>query len=327
MITKDDIICLRSTGRGPFYQEYLCTLDTNTHGIKKYKVRAMSKRKIVQCDADEKMVADELYVRTALRHPFLVNQICAFQDYNNLFYLTEFAPIPFLKSSLAAQKLTPEAIRFYGAEIFSCLRYLHGKGQVYAFLSPQNIYLSFDGHIKLEFAFCNGLCSSALALSHYIEFAPPEYIFSNRLSVAGDYWSFGVVLYFLQTGNLPYRNGSIEELAHSIRSDKITYPACMDPDLRNLLKKLLLVDESTRLGAKDDDANLVLNHAFFKNIEWKSLRHKKISPPYISKIKDKTDLRDCPRLSALYTSDFFFEKKDGYGEIFADYDSAKNSKV
>lgn len=160
MLEKNEIQCIKLLKKGPFFHEYLVCIDGARKSQQKYQLRAMFKRSIVLNKVDEEMVLDELYIRSHIRHPFLVNQVIAFQDYDTLFYITEYAPVALLKSELLPRRFRMEAVKFYAAEIFLALRYLHSRNQTYTFLSPDNILLCQDGHIKLDYAFCNSLNES-----------------------------------------------------------------------------------------------------------------------------------------------------------------------
>ena len=109
---ENDIKCDKILQNGPFFQEM-----------------------------DEEIVLNELLIRSNLRHPFLINQVCAFQDYDNLFYIYELAITKLMKNNLLPKKPHVDLIIFYADEIFSCLRHFHSKKQIYTFLTFDNIYL------------------------------------------------------------------------------------------------------------------------------------------------------------------------------------------
>ena len=50
----------------------------------------------------------------------------------------------------------------------------------------------------------------------------------------------------------------------------------MSQEARELLSGLLIKDPKERLGGGPEDALEIMNHAFFKNINWQDLEAKKV---------------------------------------------------
>lgn len=55
----------------------------------------------------------------------------------------------------------------------------------------------------------------------------------------------------------------------------------------------MINNPKTRLGANGVDE--IKNHEFFKGIDWDELYKENIDPPYLPKLKSKTDLSLIPR--------------------------------
>ena len=54
----------------------------------------------------------------------------------------------------------------------------------------------------------------------------------------------------------------------------------MSQEARELLSGLLIKDPKERLGGGPEDALEIMNHAFFKNINWQDLEAKKVGNAY-----------------------------------------------
>jgi serine/threonine protein kinase len=325
MIDKKEIRCLRTLKNGPFFQEFLVCFDSSIPNKKRYSLRAMSKKLIVQNKVDEEMVINELYIRSNIRHPFLINQVCAFQDYDNLFYISEYAPIKLLKNDLLPRKFHSDVVRFYAAEIFSCIKYMHTKNQIYTFLSPDSILLGEDGHIKLDYSFCNCLNESEDDVLNNIEYASLDYLTKNEFSIAGDYWSLGIIVYLMAVGYTPFGSETFEETVYSMKKTQIEFPDFLDSETIDFILLLLrkkLVDGS----AVQVTAENIARHPFFKNIDWKALESRQLHPPHIPSLV-YSDFQNAPTLSALYTTDFIVGDKDGYGSIFSGYNTVNFLKT
>lgn len=351
MLEKQNFKCNRLLETGPFYQEYLvqiCRVTEDKLSISKkvnnrryidnmysshmskeegdayrndmnmlFRLRAMNKNQIIRQKIDEEMVMNEVEIRSNIRHNFLVNQITVFQDYDMLFYLTEYAPLKLLNNNILPLRLDLNIVRFYGAEIFCCLKYLHSKNIVYTLLLPDNILLGKDGHIKLDFSFCNGL--NTTNITDDIEYASLEYIVKNKFTVAGDFWSFGIILYKMVIGRTPFGGDSYEETIDNMLKGDLEFPYFIeDVDFINLVS--ILLDRKMRLGASKYDYELIMGHPFFINIDWESIEKKMADPPYIPECKVFDDTQ-YPTLDVLYTTDYIVGDKDGYGSTFSNYNN------
>ncbi|KAI5170902.1 hypothetical protein PAEPH01_1538 [Pancytospora epiphaga] len=328
MISKNEIRCVRTLKRGPFFTEYLVCFDYDGRDKNYMRLRSMPKAQIVTNKIDEEMVVYELYIRSNIRHPFLVNQLCAFQDYNTLFYITEYAPLPLLTSCLLPKKFPLKAVQLYGAEILLCLRYLHSKNQIYTFLSPRNIFLDASGHIKLDYSFCNSLNETKCEVLENIEYASLDFLTTGDFSRAGDYWSLGIVLYKMAFGYSPFGLETFDETLSAMQQLDFEFPDNADPDLTDFIKLLFNISHTEGWLSRLEDADILMEHAFFAGIDWNKLLDKDIEPPFIPKIEcTSAEIHSAPQLSTLYTGDFIVGDKDGYGQTFSHYNTVNYLKM
>lgn len=63
----------------------------------------------------------------------------------------------------------------------------------------------------------------------------------------------------------------------------------MPRDSVSILQKLLMREPELRLGSGPTDAQEIMSHAFFRNINWDEFRDKQVPPPFIPQIKNATD--------------------------------------
>lgn len=321
MLEKNEIHCISIMKKGPFFHEYLVCIGKEPNVEQKFQLRVMNKRYIVQDKIDEEMVMNELYVRSNLRSFFIINQLLAFQDYDALFHLTEHAPIQLLNNRSLPRQLEMEAVRFYAAEIFLGLKYLHSRQQIYTFLSPLNILVALDGHIKLDYAFCNSFNENNEYMVKYIEYASLEYLTRNDFTHCSDYWSLGVVLYRLAVGYTPFGTESYEDTVNNMLKGNLEFPYFIqDEDFKQLVRLLLGQFPGARMGTSPGDSEIIVNHPFFAAVNWEKAAARELVPPHTFSIKSVSSPKLVP-LSKLYTSDFIVGDKDGYGSTFAHYEA------
>ena len=66
-------------------------------------------------------------------------------------------------------------------------------------------------------------------------------------------------------------------IAHLLTHLQVRFPSRMSQEARELLSGLLIKDPKERLGGGPEDALEIMNHAFFKNINWQDLEAKKVN--------------------------------------------------
>lgn len=319
MFVKSDIICLKLLRKGPFFEEYLVTAELTYSKPPLLSLRAMKKTLITLSETDEQMVMVELKIRSKLRHPFIINQICAFQDYNYLYYVTEYAPTPLLQSNILPRKFTCEITKFYIAEAFLGLRYLHSREQNYTFISRKNLFLAADGHVKLDYSFCNCIECSGNIMSD-VEYLSADYLENNRFGYATDYWSLGVVMYQMLHGYTPFESDSIEQTITAVKKCEVVIQEPLDKDTESMIMMLIDRNASEKYPSCKEFEDAVMNHPFFAGINWEMVENREYNPPYQVRTPEY-DLSISPKLGMLYTSDYIVGEKDGYGNIFRGYNT------
>ena len=103
----------------------------------------------------------------------------------------------------------------------------------------------------------------------------PEYVAPEILSQAGhnhsvDWWSFGILLYEMYTGESPFAGKSQPEMLKCIHSEERVSLAALrkcSHEFRLLIRQLLVKKPYKRLGF-EKDAEEVMQHSFFSELDW-----------------------------------------------------------
>ncbi|KAF2070362.1 hypothetical protein CYY_008318 [Polysphondylium violaceum] len=130
------------------------------------------------------------------------------------------------------------------------------------------------------------------------EYVSPELISNKETSTDSDLWALGCIIYQLSTGRLPFR-GKTEFLTFQKVSNRdLVYPKNMNPVVKDLIEKLLVLRPSERLGSLSAGGfENLKKHPFFAGLEWDSLSSK--TPPPIKPPADKPAFDDeTPDLSS-----------------------------
>ncbi|NP_001398632.1 cAMP-dependent protein kinase catalytic subunit PRKX isoform 9 [Mus musculus] len=71
---------------------------------------------------------------------------------------------------------------------------------------------------------------------------------------------------------------------------KIDFPRQLDFTSKDLIKKLLVVDRTRRLGNMKNGAEDIKRHRWFRGVEWESVPQRKLKPPIVPKLSGDGDI-------------------------------------
>jgi serine/threonine-protein kinase 11 len=163
-------------------------------------------------------------------------------------------------SAFVGQHLPEMTIASIFAQVASALAYLHGQGMVHPHVKPSNVLL-FNGIAKLsDLRICQPFESADSIVGSPL-YQPPENFFEGEDDfvvdpVKEDVWSLGISMYETAFGRRPY------EMSQDILSAVLEIPSGISDDFRDLLVRMLDVNQESRLTLEQ-----VRNHRFFKDVE------------------------------------------------------------
>ncbi|EST05700.2 Protein kinase domain protein [Kalmanozyma brasiliensis GHG001] len=147
-------------------------------------------------------------------------------------------------------RLRERSARKFARQIGSALEYCHRNSIVHRDLKIENILISKTGNIKIiDFGLSN-LFSPHSHLSTFcgsLYFAAPELL--NAKVYTGpevDVWSFGIVLYVLVCGKVPFDDQSMPALHAKIKRGQVEYPAWLSGECKHILSRMLVTNPANR---------------------------------------------------------------------------------
>lgn len=125
-------------------------------------------------------------------------------------------------------RLKEKQARKFGRQIASALDYCHRNSIVHRDLKIENILISKEGNIKIiDFGLSNLFSPKSLLKTFCgsLYFAAPELLQAKAYQGPEvDIWSFGIVLYVLVCGKVPFDDQSMPQLHAKIKKGNVEYP-------------------------------------------------------------------------------------------------------
>ncbi|XP_015983597.2 ribosomal protein S6 kinase alpha-2 isoform X1 [Rousettus aegyptiacus] len=274
---------LKVLGQGSYGKVFLVRKVKGSDARQLYAMKVLKKATLkVRDRVRSKMERDIL---AEVNHPFIVKLHYAFQTEGKLYLILDFLRGGDLFTRLSKEVMfTEEDVKFYLAELALALDHLHGLGVIYRDLKPENILLDEEGHIKItDF----GLSKEAIdhdkraySFCGTIEYMAPEVVNRRGHTQSADWWSFGVLMFEMLTGSLPFQGKDRKETMALVLKAKLGMPQFLSPEAQSLLRALFKRNPCNRLGAGSDGVEEIKRHPFFATVDWNKLYRKEIKPPF-----------------------------------------------
>uniref|UniRef100_A0A7N6A0A7 Ribosomal protein S6 kinase n=1 Tax=Anabas testudineus TaxID=64144 RepID=A0A7N6A0A7_ANATE len=229
--------------------------------------------------------ANQLYAMKVLKKATLKGAVPSFQTEGKLYLILDFLRGGDLFTRLSKEVMfTEEDVKFYLAELALGLDHLHSLGIIYRDLKPENILLDEEGHIKLtDFGLCKEAIDhekKAYSFCGTVEYMAPEVVNRQGHTHSADWWSFGVLMFEMLTGALPFQGKDRKETMNLILKARLGMPQFLSAEAQSLLRALFKRNPANRLGSNADGAEEIKRHGFFSTIDWNKLFRKEMKPPF-----------------------------------------------
>ncbi len=167
---------------------------------------------------------------------------------------------------LSQEPLSPSKMLHVAKQLGVAVGAVHAGGVIHRNLKPANVMLTTRGLdsnfvrlvgfglVKLRDGGAAGdeLTARGAVVGTPAYMAPEALVDSSSVDVRADIYSFGVVLYEMLTGQLPYPSGTRSVIEQLQAKQEGPPPMGIDPSIDDLLERLLAPDREARPGSMEE---------------------------------------------------------------------------
>lgn len=280
--TLDDFDLDRTIGTGSFGR--VMVVYSKRDRAQRYAMKMLKKDNIVKMKQVEHTL-NERKILASIDFPFIVKLAHSFKDNSNLYMVLEYVSGGEMFTHLRRTgRYSEENAQFYTSQIVLAFEYLHYLNIVYRDLKPENVLYDSSGYIKItDFGFSKIIKDRTWTLCGTPEYLAPEIILSRGYNKAVDWWALGVIIYEMAAGYPPFFAENPIQIYEKVVSGHLRFPSHFSVELKDLLKNLLQVDLTKRIGNLKNGVTDIKQHKWFATTDWTAIFQRRLKPPYLPK--------------------------------------------
>ncbi|XP_076233535.1 cGMP-dependent protein kinase 1 [Calliopsis andreniformis] len=296
-VTLTDLEIRGTLGVGGFGRVDLVTLKTDpetSFALKKLKKKVMVEQQ------QQEHVLNEKHIMQACDSPFICKLYQTYKDTKYVYFLMEVCLGGDVWTTLQRRRYFDDATaQFMVGCVVEALDHLHSLNIVYRDLKPENLMLDTRGYLKLvDFGFSKKIGpSKTWTFAGTPEYVAPEIILNKGHDRAVDYWALGILTHELLVGKPPFRGADHMTTYNKILKgvEVVGIPSIVSKNASSIIKKLLRLSPSERLGYQRNGIQDIRDHKWFSSFNWQALQRLSLPAPIVPTVRSPTDTRNFER--------------------------------
>jgi len=202
----------------------------------------------------------EIRLLATLNHPNIAALRTALTYQNQLVMVMEFVEGETLANRVNRAPLSTAETVKYADQILAALSYAHKQSIIHRDIKPANMMLTPQGVVKLmDFGIARSVTDGSLTSTGTtlgsLNYMPPEQVRGEAADARSDIYSFGVSLYEMLTGKLPFQGDSQYSLMTAHLNQTPAAPITLRGDLPPALSEIIMMaiakDPNNRFQSAD----------------------------------------------------------------------------
>ncbi|XP_071956741.1 uncharacterized protein [Antedon mediterranea] len=226
-------------------------------------IKIIDKRLIANRDYVKKNLRREADMMRKLNHANISKLYEVLETQNNYYLVMELAEGgEFMRYLCDRRRLSERETRRFMRQLVSAVEYMHQEELVHRDIKIENFLLDSNNDLKvIDFGLSNVLGPDGFLRTQCGSpaYAAPEIFSSTGYGTAVDAWSIGVNMFAMLTGELPFNVDPPNNMCklHAKIIEGCVFPDFLTKDCKDLLSRLLTVDETSRIKLSE-----VLKHSW-----------------------------------------------------------------
>lgn len=187
----------------------------------------------------------EAQISAKLQHDNIVSIYDFYEEDGECYLIMEFVEGETLSEFINSKDLNIQESLEIMESICSAVQHAHELNIIHRDLKPANILINLEGKVKItDFGIARLMEEPVLTQTHNSLGTPsimaPEMLTGKEIDARTDIFSLGVLMYFIFTGDYPFKGDHIGEVIHNIIYLSPVKPKAINENIPELVEKIIL---------------------------------------------------------------------------------------